>query len=166
MTVAPAVRRAISAADREEAGFDIRSIQDRLSGSIQQDRFQTLLLGIFALSALALAAIGIYGVLEHSVSQRIPEIGLRMALGAGRGDVLRMVVVQGMAPAIFGLALGLSAALALTRFLESLLFAVTPTDPGTFAAVPVIFAVIGLGACALPALKATRVDPITALRWE
>jgi putative ABC transport system permease protein len=77
-----------------------------------------------------------------------------------------MVVVQGMAPAIFGLALGLSAALALTRFLESLLFAVTPTDPGTFAAVPVIFAVIGLGACALPALKATRVDPITALRWE
>jgi putative ABC transport system permease protein len=166
MTVAPAVRRAISAADREEAGFDIRSMQDRLSGSIQQDRFQTLLLGIFALSALALAAIGIYGVLEHSVSQRIPEIGLRMALGAGRGDVLRMVVVQGMAPAIFGLALGLSAALALTRFLESLLFAVTPTDPGTFAAVPVIFAVIGLGACALPALKATRVDPITALRWE
>jgi putative ABC transport system permease protein len=166
MTVALAVRQAISAADREEAGFDIRTMDERLSSSIQQDRFQTLLLGIFALAALALAAIGIYGVLEHSISQRIPEIGLRMALGASRGDVLRMVIAQGMTPALFGLALGLAAALALTRLLASLLFGVTPTDPVTFAAVPVVFVAIALLACALPALKAVRVDPLAALRWE
>ena len=86
--------------DPTQAAFDIQTMQHRLAGSIQQDRFQTLLLAIFALAAVALAAIGIYGVLEHSVSQRIPEIGLRMALGAGRADVLRMIAAQGMAPAV------------------------------------------------------------------
>ncbi|MBZ5610419.1 MAG: ABC transporter permease [Acidobacteriia bacterium] len=166
MSVALSVRRAISAIDRGQAGFDIQTIQQRLAGSIQQDKFQTQLLGFFAIAALALASIGIYGVLEHSVSQRIPEIGLRMALGAGRADVLRMIVAEGMTPALLGLAAGLAGAFALTRFLESMLFGVAPHDPFTFAAIPLLFALVALAACVVPARQAIRVDPMAALRWE
>ncbi len=166
LSAALAVRRAISSIDRGQAGFEVQTMEQRLAGSIRQDRFQALLLGIFALAALALASIGIYGVLEHSVSQRIPEIGLRMALGARRTDLLGMVLVQGMRPALFGLVAGLAAALGLARLLGSLLFSVAPNDPITFAAVPVVFALVALTACAVPAGRATRVDPIQALRCD
>jgi len=138
-------------------------MQDRLSGSIQRDRFESFLLAIFALAALALAVIGIYGVLEHSVSQRVSEIGLRMALGAQPGDVLRLIVTQGMGPALLGMLFGLMATFPLTRVLRSLLFQVAPTDPITFVVIPVVFFLIALAACAIPVRNAMRLDPATAL---
>jgi len=166
MTVALAARREIGGVDPEQAAFDVRTMEQRLSGSIERDRFQTLLLTLFAVAALVLAAIGIYGVLEHTVSQRIPEIGLRMAMGARPRDVLRLIVAQGMLPAICGLAIGLAATLGLARVLRTLLFGVTPGDPLTFAAVAIFFALVSLAACLIPARRAMRVDPMTALRWE
>jgi predicted permease len=166
MTVALAARRAIGGVDPEQAAFDVRTMEQRFSGSIERDRFQTLLLSIFALAAIALAAIGIYGVLEQTVNQRIPEIGLRMAMGAQRRDVLRLIVTQGMTPAISGLAIGLTVTLVLGRVLRSLLFGVTPGDPLTFATVAIFFALVSLAACLIPARRAMRVDPMTALRWE
>jgi predicted permease len=166
MTVALAARRAISNVDSGQAGFDLLTMDQRMADAIGRDRFQTVLLGIFALSALLLAAIGIYGVLEHSVSQRIPEIGLRMALGAQRGDLLRWVIVQGMAPAVVGLTIGAAATIALTRFLQTLLFEVKPSDPATIAGAAALFVLVALAACAVPARRAIRVDPMVALRWE
>jgi ABC-type antimicrobial peptide transport system permease subunit len=165
-TVALAARREISAVDPEQAAFEVRTMEERLSGSIQRDRFQTLLLTLFAFAALALAAVGIYGVLEHTVSQRIPEIGLRMAMGARPGEVFRLIVTQGMAPAICGLAIGLVVTFALTRVLRTLLFGVAPGDPLTFIVVAIFFALVSLAACLIPARRAMRVDPMTALRWE
>jgi putative ABC transport system permease protein len=163
MSVALAARREISLLDRGQAASDVRTMEDRFSGSIQRDRFESLLLGIFALAALTLAVIGIYSVIEHSVSQRVSEIGLRVALGAQPGDVLRLIVTQGMRPALFGMVLGLLATFLLTRVLRSLLFQVAPTDPITFVAVPILFALIALVACAIPARRAMRLDPATAL---
>jgi putative ABC transport system permease protein len=163
MSIALPARRQISAVDRGQAASDVRTMEERLSGSIQRDRFETLLLGIFALAALALAVIGIYGVLEHSVSQRVPEIGLRVALGAQPSDVIRLIVTQGMKPALLGLVLGLAATVPLARVLRSLLFQVAPTDPITFISVPVLFALIALAACAIPARSAIRLDPAAAL---
>jgi putative ABC transport system permease protein len=163
MSIALAARREIVAVDPGQAASDVRTMEDRLSGSIQRDRFESFLLGIFALAALALAAIGIYGVLEHSVSQRVSEIGLRMALGAQPGDVLRLIVIQGMRPALLGMLFGLMATFPLTRALRSLLFQVAPTDAITFVAVPILFALIALLACAIPARRAMRLDPATAL---
>ncbi len=138
-------------------------MDERLSGSIQRDRFETLLLGIFALAALSLAVIEIYGVLDHSVSQRVPEIGLRVALGAQPVDVLRLIVTEGMRPASLGLALGLAATFPLTRVLRSLLFLVAPADPVTFLVVPILFACIALAACIIPARSAIRLDPAKSL---
>jgi putative ABC transport system permease protein len=166
MTVALAARREIGGVDPEQAAFEVRTMEQRISGSIERDRFQTLLLSIFALAALALAAIGIYGVLEHTVSQRIPEIGLRMAMGAQPRDVLRLIVTQGMTPAICGLGIGLVVTLGLGRVLRALLFDVTPGDPITFATVAIFFALVSLVACIVPARQAMRVDPMTALRWD
>ena len=166
MGVALAARRAIASVDPEQAGFDIRTLDQRLSASLGGDRFQTVLLGIFALAALALAAIGIYGVLAHMVTQRIPEIGIRMALGAERTDVLRWVFARGMTPVILGLAIGIAATFALTRLLRTLLFEISPSDPTTIALVVIVFTLVALAACAVPARKATKVDPMTALRWE
>jgi putative ABC transport system permease protein len=166
ISVALAARRAISAADPEQTAFDLRTMSQRLSSSISRDRFQTLLLGIFAVAALALAAIGIYGVLEHSVSQRIPEIGLRMALGAARREILRTTLARGMAPVILGMALGLAAAFGLTKLLRAILFEVRPADPLTFTLVPILFLLVAITACFVPAHRATRVDPMTALRRE
>jgi predicted permease len=163
MSLALAARREIGAVDRGQAASDVRTMEERLSGSIQRDRFETLLLGIFALAAWSLAVIGIYGVLDHSVSQRVPEIGLRVALGAQPADVLRLIVTEGMRPALLGLALGLAATFPLTRVLRSLLFQVTPGDPITFTVVPVLFACIAFAACAIPARGAMRLDPARAL---
>jgi ABC-type antimicrobial peptide transport system permease subunit len=134
--------------------------------SISSERFSLILLGAFAGLALLLAGIGIYGVLSYLVGQRTREIGVRMALGAQRLDVLRMVMGDGARMTMVGAFIGLVAALALTRLMASMLFGVRPTDPVTFAAVAVLLCGIALFACYLPARRAAKVDPMVALRYE
>jgi len=137
-----------------------------VASSIASQRFSLILLGGFAGLALLLAGIGIYGVLSYLVGQRTREIGVRMALGAQRLDVLRMVLGDGARMTMVGAAIGLVAALALTRLMASMLFGVRPTDPVTFAAVAVLLCGIALFACYLPARRAAKVDPMVALRYE
>jgi len=134
--------------------------------SIAPQRFNLWLFGSFAALALILAAIGIYGVMAYNVAQRTREIGIRMAMGARRSDVLRLVLTQSILPAATGVFLGLSVALALTRLMASLLFGLTPTDPATFAAVALLLILVALAATYMPARRATKVDPLVALRYE
>jgi putative ABC transport system permease protein len=129
-------------------------------------RFSMLLLGVFAGLALVLASVGIYGVISYTATQRTHEIGIRMALGAERADVLRMVVGHGLRLSLIGIGAGLAAALGLTRLMSSMLFGVRPTDFGTFAAVSLLLAGVAALASYVPARRATRVDPIIALRYE
>jgi putative ABC transport system permease protein len=137
-----------------------------ISGSLAERRFAMLLLIIFASIALVLAAVGIYGVMSFAVSRRTHELGVRMALGAPRRDILRLMVREGMALAAAGMAVGLAAALGLTRFLASLLYGVRPADTATLAAVSLLLWGIALLACYIPGWRATRVDPLVALRYE
>lgn len=145
---------------------DVLSMNEVLSNSVGQQRFNMLLLGAFGVLALFLAAIGIYSVLSYSVRRRVQEIGIRLALGAKLEDVLRMVVFEGMKPVVFGVVLGIAGAFALGRLVASLVFSVKPTDPITFFAAAALLALISLFACVIPAYRATRVDPIAALRYE
>ena len=145
---------------------DVHTMEELLSVSIAQQRFNMFLLGLFAAFALILAAVGIYGAMSYSATQRTHEIGIRTALGAQRRDVLRLVMNEGAKIALFGIIIGSAGALALTRLMASLLFEVTPTDPATFAAVAILLALVTLAACYIPARRAMRVDPMVALRYE
>ena len=161
-----AVREALHEVDKDMPMSNIKSMDDLLDSSLGQRRLSMLLLGAFSAIALLLASIGIYGVLSYSVTQRARELGIRMALGAARGRVLRLVIGQGMVLALVGIAIGLVGSFALTRLLANQLYAVTPTDPATFATVSLLLTAIALVATLVPALRATRVDPVVALREE
>ena len=166
LQVAAEVRHTIWQVNPNQPVSDIATMQQVVSKTVSRPRFFTVLLGVFAGLAVVLAALGVYGVIAWSVSRRAYEIGIRMALGAGAGRVLRMVILQGIAPTLAGLALGLAAALALTRLLSSLLFEVGAADPATFAGVAALLLAVGLLASWLPAWKAARVNPMSALRSE
>jgi len=159
-------RTEILGLDREQPITSVKTMAERLEGTIAQRRFNMLMLSLFAGVALVLAAIGIYGIMSYYVSQRTHEIGTRMALGADAKDVLMLVVRQGMVLALVGLGVGLFAALALTRIITTLLYGVSPTDPLIFAGVSASLGLVALLACFVPARKATRVDPMIALRYE
>jgi putative ABC transport system permease protein len=161
-----AARAEVKAFDAKQIIWRAQTLEQLLSTSVAPRRFNMLLLGIFAGVALVLAAVGLYGVMSYSVSWRTQEIGIRMALGASRTDVLRMVVRQGMTMTLIGLALGLIGVFALSRVMVGLLYGVSPTDPLTFTGVSVVLLIVALLACLIPARRATRVDPIVALRTE
>jgi putative ABC transport system permease protein len=163
---APAIRTLVGGIDKALPIFAVKPLEATLADSVAPRRFNVILLGTFAASALFLALVGIYGVVAFAVAQRTHEIGVRVALGAERRAVVAMVVRQGMGMAAAGIALGALAALVLTRVIASLLYDVTPTDPATFAAVVCTLAATALAACAGPAIKAALVDPIVALRCE
>jgi putative ABC transport system permease protein len=161
-----AVRDAFLAEDKTQPVFNVMPLERYLQASLAQRTFTLALLALFGGLALALAAVGIYGVISYTVSLRTREVGIRMALGAERRDVLRMILRQGLQLTGMGLAAGFVASLALTRLLASLLYDVTPTDMATSAAVAVVLAGVALAASYIPARRATRVDPMVALRYE
>jgi putative ABC transport system permease protein len=166
LLMARPVREAIHSVDKDMPLSNVNSMDDLLESSLGQRRLSMILLGAFSAIAMLLASIGIYGVLAYSVTQRSRELGIRMALGAARGRVLRLVIGQGMVLALIGIAIGLVGAFALTRLLGAQLYSITPTDPGTFVGVSLLLAAIALVATLVPALRATRVDPVVALREE
>ena len=161
-----AVRREVNSIDPDLALADIKTMDQLMYESLGQSRYRGVLLGIFAMVALILAAVGIYGVIAYAVSQRTREIGIRIALGARRWHVFKLVVLHGMILSLIGVAIGVAASLALTRFLSSLLYGVSNTDPLTFSSVVLLLISVALLACAIPARSATRVDPMVALRQE
>jgi putative ABC transport system permease protein len=162
----PVIRQKVHELDSELALGNVRTMEQWLSNSAAQPRLNTVLLGAFASVALLIASIGIYGVLAYSVSQRTGEIGVRMALGATPHGVLRLIVGEGMKVVLIGIGTGVVAGLTLGRTVSSLIFGVPVRDPATFTAVAVALAGVALAACVIPALRASRVDPIVALRYD
>jgi putative ABC transport system permease protein len=166
LQLAAAVRNEVRAIDKDVPVTHVQTMERVLGASVAQPRFSMLLVGLFAALALVLSAVGIYGVMAYSVSRRAHEIGVRMALGAGANQVLKLVLRDGMLLALAGIAVGLVGALALTRLMASLLFGISAKDPFTFAAVAVLLAAVAFIACYIPARRATKVDPLVALRSE
>ncbi len=164
--LATALKEIVTSIDKDETLSDFRTLDAIRDASIAQPRFSTQLLGTFAALALILAAVGLYGLMAYSVTQRINEIGIRVALGATRSNILSLILKRGSLLALYGIALGLVASLALSRLLSSFLFGIRPTDPLTFLAVASILAAVALAASYIPAHRATRVDPNTCLRHE
>jgi putative ABC transport system permease protein len=165
-TLIPAVKSQIWSVDKNQPVSDIKTMDQVLSDSLARRRIYMALLGIFAGAALLLAAVGIYGVMSYTVNQRVHEIGLRLALGAERADVLRLILSEGTKIAFVGTAAGIAVALALTRLMTSLLYGVTATDPATLVAVAALPVFVALVACYIPARRAMRVDPAVALRHQ
>src|SRR5437867_8154609 len=161
-----ALRRAVAEIDKDVPVYRMQALADYMSKSIAQPRLNAMLVGLFALIALLLAAAGIFGVMSYSVTQRTQEIGIRLALGAQRYDVLRLIVGQGMRFVAAGLVLGLIGVFACTRLLQSLLFGIGATDLRTMLVVSIILSAVAFLACLLPARRATLVDPVRALRAE
>jgi len=164
--LADAVRRAVLAVDPQQPISAVRTMQDAMSQTLERQRFTVFLTTLFAALGVLLAAVGIYGVISYTVAQRTHEIGIRMALGAKRLDILKMMIRKGFHPVLMGVVVGLAAALALARFLSSVLYGVRPRDPLTFAAVAAALMAVALLACYIPARRATKVDPMVALRHE
>jgi len=166
LSLVSAVRAQVAGPTQDQPIYAVRTMEQIISGSLAERRFTMLVLVIFAAAALLLAAVGIYGVMSYAVTRRIHELGIRVALGASRREIVGLVVRQGMSLAAVGMAAGLVAALALTRFLAGLLYGVRPADPATLAAVTSLLGGIALLACYIPARRATAVDPVVALRCE
>ena len=166
LSLAGPVRDQITALDKNQAVFNVRTMEQALSRSVAARRFSMILLGVFAMLALTLAAVGIYGVISYSVAQRTREVGIRMALGANTSDVIKLVVRDGLKLVLIGVGVGLAGALLLTRMMTTLLFGVTPTDAVTYITVALGLIAVALIACCIPARRATKVDPLVALRFE
>jgi putative ABC transport system permease protein len=160
------VQRQVWAIDKDQPVTRVQTLEEVVSASVAQRRFQAVLLLLFASVALALSVVGVYGVVSYAVTQSIPEIGLRVALGAQVGNILGLTLARALRPILAGLAVGLAGALAGSRLLTSLLFEVKPSDPATFATVAALLGAVAIGACLIPARRATRVDPMVALRYE
>jgi putative ABC transport system permease protein len=166
LAMASMIEERIHSIDKDLPVFNVRTMDQLLDESIAQQQLAMALLGSFALLALMLAAMGIYGVMSYAVTQRTHEIGVRMAMGAQPSDVLRLVVGQGLTLALIGVAVGISAALAMTRLMASMLFGVSSTDPLTFISISLLLIAVAALACYVPARRAARVDPMVALRYE
>ncbi|HEX8144504.1 MAG TPA: ABC transporter permease [Pyrinomonadaceae bacterium] len=166
LTLLPAVKKEIWTVNKSQPFSSIATMEQLISRSLAERRFSLLFLTTFASIALALAGVGIYGLISFNTTQRTHEIGVRMALGAGRLDIFKLVVGQGMALTLLGVVVGLAAAFALTRYLSSLLYGVSATDPLTFVVVSALLTLVALAACYIPARRATKVDPMVALRYE
>jgi predicted permease len=163
-SLAATLRAQVQQIDRDQPVYNVRTMDEILANATSQQRFQSMLLNVFGLLALLLVAVGIYGVVSHVVRQRTREIGVRIALGAGTWDILKMVEGQGMWHVLLGLMLGLAGSFALTRWLSSSVVGLTPNDPLTFIAVVLLLLIVGLVACYIPARHALKVDPSSVLR--
>jgi ABC-type antimicrobial peptide transport system permease subunit len=161
-----AVQRALQSLDARGVVFNVRPFEDFVGDSVTPRRFNLWLLGAFAVLAVVLALAGIYGTMSYAVAQRTREVGIRVALGAQGGDVLKLVVGEGMKLIVVGIGVGLLGAFLLTRWMKSLLFAVSASDPLTFVVITLLLMIVALFACWLPARRATKVDPLVALRYE
>jgi putative ABC transport system permease protein len=164
--IATSIRREVAALDRDIPVYGVQTMRTYIAQNTEQPRLNVMLLSGFGALALLLSVVGIYGVLSYAVSQRTQEIGIRMALGATRRDVLSLVVGQGMLLTVIGIAIGLAGSYAVTKSMTAILFQVSPHDPWTFTALALLLAVVALAASTLPGLRATRVSPIEALRYE
>ena len=164
--LADAMRAAVQEVDPEQPVYRVSTMEQFFSAAVAVPRATMFLMGALAVAALILAAVGIYGVIAYAVTQQTREIGIRMALGATQPDVLRLVVGQGITLALIGEVIGLAGAFALTRLMTSLLFGVSATDPATFTVIALLLTGVALLACYIPARRATKVDPLVALRYE